>query len=147
MTNATFAVEHGGSGRIAWNFVAEKFLAQCKSNPNIVKRLRENPQLLDSVINVYIGAQIERLLSMRNAAGVGGPYAGPQLAVYQKMFGARFIVDMAKVLGPYALPDDDERGLDEGIFEVGERCGICLAPGGTPEAMKIIISRALAIGR
>ena len=84
---------------------------------------------------------------MRNAAGMGGPYAGPQLAVYQKMFGARFIADMAKVLGPYALIDDTEWVLDEGIFEVGQRCGICLAPGGTPEAMKIIISRALGIGR
>ena len=147
VTNATFAVEHGGSGRIGRNYVAEKFLARCKSNPNIVKRLRENPQLLDSVVNVYIGAQIERLFSMRNAAGMGGPYAGPQLAVYQKMFGARFIADMAKVLGPYALTDDAEWVLDEGIFEVGQRCGICLAPGGTPEAMKIIISRALGIGR
>jgi alkylation response protein AidB-like acyl-CoA dehydrogenase len=147
VTNATFAVEHGGSGRIGRNYVAEKFLARCKSNPNIVKRLRENPQLLDSVVNVYIGAQIERLFSMRNAAGMGGPYAGPQLAVYQKMFGARFIADMAKVLGPYALIDDAEWVLDEGIFEVGQRCGICLAPGGTPEAMKIIISRALGIGR
>jgi hypothetical protein len=147
VTNATFAVEHGGSGRIGRNYVAEKFLARCKSNPNIVKRLRENPQLLDSVVNVYVGAQIERLFSMRNAAGMGGPYAGPQLAVYQKMFGARFIADMAKVLGPYALIDDAEWVLDEGIFEVGQRCGICLAPGGTPEAMKIIISRALGIGR
>jgi len=147
VTNATFEVEHGGGGRVVRNYVVEKFLAQCKRNPNIVKRLRENPQLLDSVVNVYVGAQIERLFSTRNAAGVGGPYAGPQLAVSQKMFGARFIADMAKVLGPYPLTDDAEWGLDEGIFEVGQRCGICLAPGGTPEAMKIIISRALAIGR
>jgi len=147
VTNATFAVEHGGSGRVSRNYIAEKFLAQCKSNPNIVKRLRENPQLRDSVVNVYIGSQIERLFSMRSAAGAGGPHAGPQLAVYQKMFGARFIADMAKVLGPYALTDDDEWIMDEGIFEVGQRCGICLAPGGTPEAMKIIISRALGIGR
>ncbi len=147
VTSATLEVEHGGGAGIARNLVAEKFLAQCKSNPNVVKRLRENPQLLNSVVNIYMGAQIERLFSMRNAAGKGGVYGGPQLALYSKIFGARLIADMAKVLGPYAFVDDTEWGLDEGIFEVGQRCGICLAPGGTPEALKIGISRALAIGR
>jgi len=147
VTNATLEVEHGGSAGIARNLVAEKFLAQCKSNPNVVNRLRENPQLLNSVVNIYIGAQIERLFSMRNADGKGGVYGGPQLALYSKMFGARLIADMAKVLGPYTFADDAEWGLDEGIFEVGQRCGICLAPGGTPEALKIGISRALGIGR
>jgi hypothetical protein len=37
--------------------------------------------------------------------------------------------------------------LEDEIFEVGERSGICTAPGGTPEALKIVISRALRIGR
>ncbi len=54
---------------------------------------------------------------------------------------------MAKVLGPYALTNDDEWGLDESIFEVAQRAGMCFAPAGTPEAMKIIIARALAVGR
>jgi len=54
---------------------------------------------------------------------------------------------MARVLGPFALTDDDEWGLEENIFEVGERSGVCIAPGGTPEALKIVISRALRIGR
>jgi hypothetical protein len=30
---------------------------------------------------------------------------------------------------------------------VTERAGVCFAPGGTPEALKIVISRALGIGR
>ena len=125
----------------------EKFLDQCKSNPHVVKRLRENPQLLDRVVDIYIGAQIERLFGMRNACGVGAPYAGPQLQLYSKNFGTRLIADMAAVLGPYVLTDDPEWGLEEDIFEVTERGGICLAPGGTPEALKIVMSRALAIGR
>lgn len=157
-TTATLDVEHGGvdgggegSGAIGRNLLVEKFLAQCKNNPNVVKRLRENPQLLGSMVDIYIGAQIQRLFSMRNAwlprSGRRVPYAGPQLALYQKMFGGRLIADMARVLGPYALTDDAEWGLDEGIFEVGQRGGVCFAPAGTPEALKIIISRALAIGR
>lgn len=153
VVNATLEVEHSGAfvGVIGRNYLAEKFLGQCKSNPNVVKRLRENHQLLDSVANIYIGAQIERLLSIRNAwlaySQSQVPYAGPQLALYSKMFGARFITDMAKVLGPYAFTDDAEWGLDEGIFEVGQRSGVCFASGGTPEALKIGIARALGIGR
>ena len=67
--------------------------------------------------------------------------------VYSKMFATRLIANMAEVLGPYNFTDDVEWGLEEDIFEVGQRGGLCLAPAGTPEAMKIIISRALAIGR
>ncbi|MFC1966833.1 acyl-CoA dehydrogenase family protein [Chloroflexota bacterium] len=156
--NATLAVEHGDrSGdvgiraEVARNVAVEKLLEQCRSNPNIVKRLRENPQLLDSVVDIYIDAQLERLFSMRNIwlllSGRRVPYAGPQLTMHEKMFGTRFINDTAKVLGPYTLTDDSEWGLDEDIFEVLQRGGVCIAPGGTPEAIKIVISRALRIGR
>jgi alkylation response protein AidB-like acyl-CoA dehydrogenase len=149
VTNATLDVEHGGgAARVPHeNTIVEKFLAQCRSNPNVAKRLRENPHLLASVVDIYIGAQIGRLWGLRGAGGVGAHYQGPQIMSYSKMYGARVIADMAKVLGPYALTDDDEWGLDEGIFEVGQRGGLCLAPGGTPEATKIIMSRLLGIGR
>jgi alkylation response protein AidB-like acyl-CoA dehydrogenase len=165
VTTATLTVEHGdrdigaGSDRdtgaggqdIPRNIVVEKFLEQCRSNPNIARRLKENPQLLDSVVNIYIGGEIERLLAIRNTwlpgSGRRSPYAGPQLQLYSKMFGSRLVTDMARVLGPYALTEDAEWGLDEEIFEVAERSGVCFAPGGTPEALKIVISRALRIGR
>ncbi len=57
------------------------------------------------------------------------------------------IADMAKVLGPYAFAEGAGWAPDEGIFEVNQRSGVCFAPGGTPEALKIVISRALAVGR
>jgi len=161
VTNATLEVEHGGgagsggAGRsgqeIARNFMVARFLDQCKSNPRVAKRLKENPQLMDSMVNIYIGAQIERLFSIRNTwlpgSGQRAAYAGQQLALHTKMFGGRLVADMARVLGPYAFTDDAEWGLDEGTFEVGERSGVCFAPGGTPEALKIGISRALRVGR
>ena len=149
VTGATFQVEHGGgfSGRIPRNYIAEKFLTQCKENPNIARRLKENPHLLENVVNVYAFSQVERLLALRNAGGKGGVFGGSQLMVYQKLGGAKMVSDMAAVLGPYSFTDDDEWIMDEGLFEVGQRCGICLGPGGTPEAMKIITTRALGIGR
>ncbi len=162
-TNATLAVEHGdrpaggpsrGGRPMPRNPLAERFLDQCKNSPNVARRLRENPQLLDSVVSIYIGAEIQRLWSLRNA-GLGGlarsgrriPGAGPQLTLYSKMFGQRLIADMAKVLGPSALTTDDEWGLEDGLFEVGQRNALCISPGGTPEALKIVIERAMGIGR
>ena len=69
MASATLDIEHGGAGREGGrrgggrprgctmtarvNLIVERFLDQCKTNPNIVKRLRENPQLVDSVVNIY----------------------------------------------------------------------------------------------
>ncbi len=154
VANATLTVEHGDSagGRpIARNYVIEKFLDQCKNNPKVVKRLRENPQLLGVLVNIYIGTEIERLFTIRNAwlprSRMRVPYAGPQLSMYEKILACRLTADMAKVLGPYALTDDPELSLEDDIFEVAERSGVCTAPGGTPEALKIIISRGLRIGR
>lgn len=149
VTQATFAVEHGGGGggRAFHNYIAEKFFTQCRNNTYLVKRLKENPNLVGNLVNAWIYAEVERLLSIRNAGGKGGAYGGPHAMVYQKVSAAGFAADMSEVLGPYAFADEEEWWLDEGIFEVGQRCSICMAPGGTPEAMKIIVSRALAIGR
>ncbi len=158
VTSATLAVEHGERGRggsesstgsrwIPRNILVEKFLQQCRKNPKVVKRLEENPQLLENVLNVYMYGQIERLFATRNAAGKGGRYGGPQLQAHQKLRGGSMVADIAAVLGAYAFTEVGKWGLDGGIFEVGERSAVCMAPAGTPEAGRIIISRALGIGR
>ena len=160
VVSATLDAEHGvvrsstvsGQRRkrnvsIPRNLTAERFIAQCKNNPNIVKRLRENPHLLGILVDTYIGAEIERLLKIRNHGGKAGLYGGPQQLIYSKMFAAKLAANMEEILGPYVLTDDAEWCLDEGIFEAGQRGAMAFAPGGTPEAQKIIISRALAIGR
>jgi hypothetical protein len=67
--------------------------------------------------------------------------------LFTKEFGGRLVADMAKVLGPYTFAEGTEWSLAEDLFEVVQRAGLCFAPAGTPEAQKIIISRALRIGR
>jgi len=154
VATATLDVEHGGGGVVRVpreNFLIETFLSYCKSNPNVVKRLRDNPQLLDSLAEVYIGAEIQRLWATRNAwlamSRRRAPGAGNQLQLYSKYFAAKCAAHMTRVLGPCALTSDDEWSLEDGMFEIGERGAILLAPGGTPEAAKILLSRALRIGR
>lgn len=158
VANAALEVEHAvrqdrGEPRGAFvgasprNFIAQRFLERCKNDPNIVKRLKENPQLVDSVINVYIGAEKERLYSIRNAGRKGGVYGGTQAQLYSKVFALTLLHEIAKVLGPYTLTSDDEWGLDDSLFEVGQRGALCLAPMGTPEITKIVIARLLSIGR
>ena len=158
VTQATLAVEHGVIGRGAgggrprstWmpkNFVARNFLNQCRNNPGINKRLKENPHLMGLVVDAYIDAEKERLYSIRNMGGKGGLYGGPATQVFSKLFALRLSPIMAAVLGPYTLTDGEDLQLDRGIFEVGQRGSVCIAPAGTPEAMKIVISRGLNIGR
>jgi alkylation response protein AidB-like acyl-CoA dehydrogenase len=157
VANAALEVEHairpgggepgGFMGTIRENFMAQRFLERCKSDPNIVKRLRENPQLVESMVNVYIGAEKERLYAIRNAGRKGGVYGGTQSQLYSKVFALTLTYEIAKVLGPYALTSDDKWGLDDSLFEVGQRGALCLAPMGTPEITKIVIARLLAIGR
>ena len=77
----------------------------------------------------------------------GSPLGGPQQMNYTKFFAARLSVDMTAILGHYSLTDSEKWWLDEAIFEVGHRGSVAMAPGGTPEAMKIVISRGLAMGR
>jgi len=161
VTTATLTVEHGdrggdhvasgGAAHIPRNLLVERFLAQCRDNPHIRRRIEENPMLEDTMVEAYIGAEIERLFAIRNVAlprmGQRAPYAGPQLAWHTKELGLSMTNYMACILGPYALTNDAEHGLEDRLFEVGERNGVCIAPGGTPEALKIVISRALRIGR
>jgi len=160
VTNATLTVEHGdrdsdhagtGAAFIPQNQLVEKFLDQCRNNPEIKSRLLENPQLQGDMVEAYIGGQIERLFYMRNAglprAGRRAAYAGPQTTLFTKNLGLNMTSYLSRVLGPYALTSDEKWALEDGLFEVCARSGLCLAPGGTPEALKIVISRALRIGR
>lgn len=143
----TLEVEHGGYGWIERNSICADFLAYCQTNPQLKKRLKQNPELVNRVVEAYINAQIEWLFALRNFAGAGGDYGGPQLALRFKIFGGKLSRIMTEVLGPAALTDDPKWGVAGDVIEVGVRAGINVSPGGTPEVSKINIARALRIGR
>jgi alkylation response protein AidB-like acyl-CoA dehydrogenase len=162
VANAALEVEHGGIGAAEtgagegrgarfWgseqSYIVRKFIDQCKNNPVIVERIKANPLLVESVINVYIEAEKERLFGLRNAGGMGGRAGGTHAQLFTKKFSILLTNEIAKVLGPYGLTSDEELGVEDTMFEVAQRGALCLAPLGTPEVLKIVISRALAIGR
>jgi hypothetical protein len=117
----------------------------------MVKRLKENPELADAAVKVYIDAQIERLLALRNYwirhAKRKRTYEGNQYAYYRKMFGVRLAGAMMDILGPYALTNDAQTGVEGGVFECHQRAGIITAPGGSAEIQKVRMARRIGIGR
>jgi hypothetical protein len=156
VAEATLLVEHGTSGprdvRVPpENYMLPAFIEECSNNPDIAARIKENPLLLDNIAAYYISNQIARLWQVRNfwqqTNMVRAPGRGPQLTLYQKYFGPAAAVNISRVLGPYALIQDDERAPFAGAYEVLVRGSSLLAPSGTPEAQKIIMGRSLGIGR
>lgn len=72
VTNATLTVEHGdrevgqastGAAYIPRNRVVDKFIDQCRNNPEIKKRLLENPHLQEDMVNAYMGGGNRKALA------------------------------------------------------------------------------------
>jgi len=157
VADATLLVEHGGSTgprdvRVPGeNYMLPKFIEECRSNPAIAQRLKENPLLLDQLVTYYIGNQVARLWSMRNfyygTHSMRAPGRGPQLTLFTKYFGPTAAAAVIKILGPYGTIQDEEWSPLSGGYEVLIRGSSLLAPSGTPEAQKIIMGRSLNIGR
>lgn len=151
VANSTLEIEHGGSGGLFTHRVADRFITYCRTDPGMVKRLRNNPELGDATVKVYIEAQVERLFALRNYwirhAKRKRTYEGNQYSYYRKMFGVRLAGAMMDILGPYAVTNDDQIGVEEGIFECHQRAGIITAPGGSAEIQKVRMARRIGIGR
>jgi alkylation response protein AidB-like acyl-CoA dehydrogenase len=151
VANSTLEIEHGGSGGLFTHRVADRFINYCRTDPDMVKRLKAAPELCDSLIDVYIDAQVERLFALRNYwirhAKQQRTYEGNQYSYFRKMFGVRMAKAMMDILGPYALTNDELRGIEDGAFECHQRAGIITAPGGSAEIQKVRMARRIGIGR
>ena len=151
VANSTLEIEHGGSGGLFTHRVADRFISYCQTDPGMIHRLRSNPELGERLVGVYIDAQVERLFALRNYwirhARKERTYEGNQYSYFRKMFGVRLAGAMLDILGPYALTNDDQIGVEEGLFECHQRAGIITAPGGSAEIQKVRMARRIGIGR
>ena len=145
-------LEHGSGGTIRSDALLERFFSQAKSMARNGKRLTEDSDIRDLLVDAFIDSEVSRLFGLRNYwmrhTGQELSYEGPQSSYYRKVSGLRTARAMLQALGPYALTNDAEWDPSDGHMEVFQRSSIvALHPGGTAEIQKVIMARRIGIGR
>ena len=145
-------LEHGTGGRIGRNWLVDRLFDHCRNTERRGEPMANDPDVRDRLIDVYIEAEIVRLLNLRNYwmrhSGAHITYEGPQASYVRKTSGLRMARAMLDILGPAGLTHDAELGAAEGHMEALSRAGIvAIHPGGTTDIQKVIMARRIGIGR
>ena len=145
-------LEHGTGGRIGRNWLVDRLFEHCSNNTRRGEPMTRDPDVRDRLVDVYIEAEIVRLLNLRNYwmrhSGANITYEGPQASYLRKTAGLRMAGAMLDILGPAGLTYDPELGAAEGHMEAHARAGIvAIHPGGTTDIQKVIMARRIGIGR
>jgi alkylation response protein AidB-like acyl-CoA dehydrogenase len=145
-------LEHGTGGKIARNWLVDRLLDYCKTTRRGGQPLSKDPDVRDLLVDIYMEAEVGRLLGMRNfwLRNSGNPisYEGPQLSYHRKMSGLRMGKAILEILGPYALTNDPGWSPAEGHVEAHQRSSVvAIHPGGTADIQKVIMARRIGIGR
>ena len=145
-------LEHGTGGRIGRNWLVDRLFDYCRTTERRGEPLTNAPDVRDRLIDVYIEAEIVRLLNLRNYwmrhSGANITYEGPQASYVRKTSGLRMAQAMLDILGPAGLTHDPELGAADGHMEAHSRAGIvAIHPGGTTDIQKVIMARRIGIGR
>ncbi len=145
-------LEHGTGGRIGRNWLVDRLFDHCRTTERRGEPMANDPDVRDRLIDVYVEAEIVRLLNLRNYwmrhSGANITYEGPQASYMRKTSGLRMAQAMLDILGPAGLTHDKELGASEGHMEAHSRAGIvAIHPGGTTDIQKVIMARRIGIGR
>ena len=145
-------LEHGTGGRIGRNWLVDRLFGHCRTTQRRGEPMTKDPDVRDRLIDVYVEAEIVRLLNLRNYwmrhSGANITYEGPQASYVRKTSGLRMAQAMLDILGPSGLTHDPELGASEGHMEAHSRAGIvAIHPGGTTDIQKVIMARRIGIGR
>ena len=145
-------IEHGMGGRIARDKLVDRLIEHCKQSQRNGQALSKDPDVRDLLVDVYVEAEIVRLLGLRNYwlrySGNTISYEGPQHSLYRKMSGLRMGKAILELLGPCALTNDPQWGPADGHVEAHQRSSIvAIHPGGTADIQKVIMARRIGIGR
>ena len=145
-------LEHGTGGRIGRNWLVDRLFEHCRTTERRGEPMTSDPDVRDRLIDVYVEAEIVRLLNMRNYwmrhSGAHITYEGPQASYVRKTSGLRMSQAMLDILGPAGLTRDKELGAADGHMEAHSRAGIvAIHPGGTTDIQKVIMARRIGIGR
>ena len=145
-------LEHGTGGRIGRNWLVDQLFEHCRATERRGEPMTKDPDVRDRLIDVYVEAEIVRLLNLRNYwmrhSGANITYEGPQASFMRKTSGLRMSQAMLDILGPAGLTYDPELGAADGHMEAHSRAGIvAIHPGGTTDIQKVIMARRIGIGR
>ena len=145
-------LEHGTGGRIGRNWLVDQLFEHCRTTERRGEPMTKDPDVRDRLIDVYVEAEIVRLLNLRNYwmrhSGANITYEGPQASYMRKTSGLRMSQAMLDILGPAGLTYDPELGAADGHMEAHSRAGIvAIHPGGTTDIQKVIMARRIGIGR
>ena len=145
-------LEHGTGGRIGRNWLVDRLFEHCRTTERRGEPMTNDPDVRDRLIDVYVEAEIVRLLNLRNYwmrhSGAHITYEGPQASYMRKTSGLRMAGAMLDILGPAGLTHDKELGAAEGHMEAHSRAGIvAIHPGGTTDIQRVIMARRIGIGR
>ena len=145
-------LEHGTGGRIGRNWLVDRLFDHCRNTKRRGEPMTNDPDVRDRLIDVYVEAEIVRLLNLRNYwmrhRGANITYEGPQASYMRKTSGLRMAQAMLDILGPSGLTHDPELGASDGHMEAHSRAGIvAIHPGGTTDIQKVIMARRIGIGR
>ena len=145
-------VEHGGGGNVPKNRFEDRVLKYVKTVTQDGQPLTKDQDSRDTLMDMHIEAEINRLLGLRNFYLVHAKkprtYGGSQSSLIRKLSGLRLTHTMGRLLGYNALVSEGEYAAGEGYVEAQQRQGIIsVHPAGTPEVQKLIIARRIGIGR
>src|SRR5712691_9085443 len=142
----------GEGGRIGRNRVWDRLLRYCQETKRDGVPLTQQPDVRDSLADIYIKTEITRLFGLRNFyltyARKPKSYEGPQLSYYRKTAGLWMTGAILEAVGPAALTTDPTWGSSAGFLETQQRNGIVsVHPGGTTDIQRVQMARRIGIGR
>jgi alkylation response protein AidB-like acyl-CoA dehydrogenase len=145
-------LEHGGGGRIGRNRVWDRLIRYCQETKRDGVPLSQQPDVRDTLADIYIKAEVQRLFGLRNFwltyARKPKSYEGPQLSYYRKTTGLWMTGAILEAVGPAALTTDSAWGSPGGFLEAQQRNGIVsVHPGGTTDIQRVRMARRIGIGR
>jgi alkylation response protein AidB-like acyl-CoA dehydrogenase len=152
VANTHLELEHGAGGKLARDPIFERLIEYCSTHIRDGRPLIEDRDVRDGLAEIYVRLEVLRLLEARNYwrnyAQERVDYNGPQNMYLWKTTGLWLTTAILDLLGPAALTKDARWGALDGEAERQQRSGIVdIIPGATIDIQRVLISRALGVGR
>jgi alkylation response protein AidB-like acyl-CoA dehydrogenase len=152
VANTHLEMEHGAIGSIRRDSIFDKLLDYCRTQSLDGIPMIEHPDVQDGLADIYARLEILRLLTTRNFwrsyTKNKEAYNGPQVTYLRKVTGLWLTKAVLELIGPSALTNDSGYGALAGAAERQQRSGIVdLMPGSTIDVQRVVISRALGVGK